>query len=613
MSKPLRTLFVEDSIKDVLRITVELENSGYSTSSERVETADELAAALKERPWDIIFSAYNLIRFSAAEALEILDRSGLDIPFIIIGDQIGEVATVSIMKEGAHDYLFKDNLERLIPAIERELHDAEIRKNHREAEVELLVAKQNYHTSMDDSPLGIRIINSRGEITYANQAILDLLGFESLEDHRSADPADYFTPKTYTEHLKRIALREQGKAGHERYELEIIGKDGAIKYLSAYRKAIVWDGEVQSQILYQDITEYRQAEELYRNLAENSPFGVYIVQDGLFRYINPAFQSYTGYFSDELLGTRPIELVHKEDAQSVRDSAIEMLKGQRSLPYEFRVVHKEGHIIWAMETVSSINFLGKRAALGNFVDITERKQMEEQLLVTDRLASIGELSSGIAHELNNPLTSVIMLSDILLEEKSPDELKQKLTMINTEAHRAIDIVQNLLTFARKHPKEKKSVDINETIESVLKIHAYEQKVSNIRVVTCLPQDLPRVTADGFQLQQVFLNIIINAEYSMLEAHGEGTLTITTAWSENTITISFADDGAGIAKENIGHLFDPFFTTKEEGKGTGLGLSICYGIITEHGGKIFAESTPGEGSVFYIELPVHHNGDKENCN
>jgi len=245
-------------------------------------------------------------------------------------------------------------------------------------------------------------------------------------------------------------------------------------------------------------------------------------------------------------------------------------------------------------------------------DTTERKKMEEQLIVTDRLASIGELSSGIAHELNNPLTAVIGFSDLLLARDLPDDIKEDLKVINREARRTAGVVGNLLTFARKHPEEKQSVDVNKVIQGVLELRAYEQRVNNIEVNTQFAPDLPEITANGFELQQVFINIIINAEHFMSEAHGRGTLTITTERAGDIIRASFADDGPGIPKENLGHLLSPFFTTKEVGKGTGLGLSICHGIITEHGGRIYAESDLGKGATFVIELPVT-NPDKGGAN
>jgi PAS domain S-box-containing protein len=255
---------------------------------------------------------------------------------------------------------------------------------------------------------------------------------------------------------------------------------------------------------------------------------------------------------------------------------------------------------------SSPLFNEKGEVTGSIVvarDITQQKRIEEQLILADRLASIGELSSGIAHELNNPLTSVIGFSQLLIEGDVPDNIKEDLSIVYSEAQRAASIVKNLLTFARKHTPVKQLSQINAVIEDVLRLRTYEQKVNNIEVEKHLATNLPEIMIDPFQMQQVFLNIIVNAEFAMLEAHNEGKLVITTEKSENIMRITFTDDGSGITKENLKHMFDPFFTTKEVGKGTGLGLSICHGIVTEHGGQIYARSGKGEGATFIIELPI----------
>jgi C4-dicarboxylate-specific signal transduction histidine kinase len=238
-----------------------------------------------------------------------------------------------------------------------------------------------------------------------------------------------------------------------------------------------------------------------------------------------------------------------------------------------------------------------------YQDITEQRKMQEQLMAQDRLASLGQLVSGIAHELNNPLTGVIGFSDMLLKRDLPDDVKADLKVINDEAMRTARIVKNLLTFARKQPEGKTAVDINENIRGVLNLRDHEQKVNNIRVITHFASDLPQVMGNSSQLQQVFFNIVINAEQAMLEAHGRGGLIITTEQMGDMVRVSFTDDGPGISPENMRKLFTPFFTTKEVGKGTGLGLSICYGIVTEHGGRIYAESEAGKGATFVVELPV----------
>ncbi len=309
---------------------------------------------------------------------------------------------------------------------------------------------------------------------------------------------------------------------------------------------------------------------------------------------------------DELTLNAFVDVVHPED----REYDLEHIQRgiEKGVPWdiEHRLLLKNGNIKW-IRAIGEPNLdeNGKVIQIIGIVqDITERKKMEEQLLTNDRLASIGELVSGVAHELNNPLTGIIGFADLLAGRKDlPDDVKEDLKLINKEARRTSNIVKNLLTFARKQPKEKQPTDLNKAIEVVLELRAYEQKVSNIQVNTQFTSDLPEIIANASDLQQVFLNIIVNAEYAMLEAHGKGTINITTERDGDIIRTSFADDGLGISEENLGHVFDPFFTTKEVGKGTGLGLSICHGIITEHGGRIYAESELGKGTTFIIELPV----------
>ncbi|HYK87368.1 MAG TPA: ATP-binding protein [Acidobacteriota bacterium] len=239
-------------------------------------------------------------------------------------------------------------------------------------------------------------------------------------------------------------------------------------------------------------------------------------------------------------------------------------------------------------------------------DISKERQLQQQLIQSEKLSAIGELISGIAHELNNPLTGVMGYSQLLqLRKDLDDRAKDNLLKINSLALRCQRIVQNLLSFARKQKPERTLCDINEVLERTVELRNYELQVNNIEIVRELDRQLPRTIADAHQLQQVFLNVITNAEQAMLEAHGKGKLTIRTrAENKNqTITVEIGDDGPGIAEAYLSRIFDPFFTTKEVGKGTGLGLSLSYGIIKEHGGDIYARSKAGEGSTFVIEVPI----------
>ena len=316
--------------------------------------------------------------------------------------------------------------------------------------------------------------------------------------------------------------------------------------------------------------------------------------------LNRAAERFVGRTPSEVIG-QPVANVLSGQPKLVE------LFGMASVPeerLEFKVEKGETQRYYDLHTSPLHDRRGQLTGrLIILTDITERKKIQEQLIVSDRLSSIGEFASGVAHEINNPLTSVVGFSDVLLEEDVPDDVKKYLKAINREARRAGMIIKNLLTFVRKHESVKQPTNINDAIKAVLQLRAYEQEENNIQVDTRFDPDLPENIADGYQLQQVFMNIIINAEHFMIKAHGKGTLTITTERAGDTIRASFTDDGTGIAQENLSHLFEPFFTTKKVGEGTGLGLSISYGIITEHGGRIWAESELGKGATFVVELPI----------
>jgi len=321
---------------------------------------------------------------------------------------------------------------------------------------------------------------------------------------------------------------------------------------------------------------------------------------------NQAAAKIFGFSSvEEVLEVDPLDFIRPEDKARISELAEKALFEQDSqLIYELGVVTKDGRKIWISATGARIIHEGRLAGLISFTDITEKRQQNERLIMADRLASIGELAAGTAHELNNPLTSVIGFAELLMEKDTPDYIRRDLAFIKSEAQRAITVTSNLLTFARKYAPEKRLNQINEIIEDILQLRAYAHKSNGIDIERHLAPNLPEIMVDYFQMQQVFLNIIINAEYFMTEAHKMGTLTITTKKQNNTVRISLADDGPGIPPENLSHIFDPFFTTKEPGKGTGLGLSICHGIVAEHGGQIYAKSQPGKGATILVELPIN---------
>jgi two-component system NtrC family sensor kinase len=234
----------------------------------------------------------------------------------------------------------------------------------------------------------------------------------------------------------------------------------------------------------------------------------------------------------------------------------------------------------------------------------QARLVQERLLQSEKMSSVGQLVSGVAHELNNPLTGITGFAQLLLvREDLPPDARKQIETIYAEAERASKIVSNLLTFARRRKAQKEPSNLNTLLERVLELRNYDLRVRNIETELDLDAALPATLADPNQIQQVFLNIIINAEQAMRTDGGEGTLRIATGVRGGAIIVSFQDSGPGMSAETIRRIFDPFFTTKEAGEGTGLGLTISYGIIEEHGGRIWAESAGGKGTTFFIELPV----------
>ena len=477
------------------------------------------------------------------------------------------------------------------------------------AEGALRKSEAKYRTLIGRLREGVYQTDLNGTYVTLNDAGARIFGFDSADQVIGK----YKTIDMYYDLSDRAKILEEIKrTGSFVGEVQVKKGDGTAIWMLTYNNTTLDEqgNIVGYQGTFSDITERKQVEEQIRQAAKEwrttfdsiTDLVSILDKDSKLIRVNKAFADIFKMKPKELLGKTCYEMIHGTNEPPTYCPHQETLRTKRPATTEF---FEPNLGIYLEENTSPI-FNEKGEVVGSVRvarDVTERKEMDEQLIMTGRLASIGELASGIAHELNNPLTSVIGFSQLLMEKEMPGDMREDLGIICSEAQRAAGTVKNLLTFARKHAPVKQVTQINNVIEDVLKLRAYEQKVNNIEVNRRFAPDLPEIMIDQFQMQQVFLNIIVNAEYFMTEAHKRGTLAITTERVGNTVRISFADDGPGIPKENLSRLFSPFFTTKDVGKGTGLGLSICHGIVSEHRGKIYVRSQLGKGATFAVELPI----------
>ena len=325
---------------------------------------------------------------------------------------------------------------------------------------------------------------------------------------------------------------------------------------------------------------------------------------GRISYATPRLAELTGYGVDELIGGDWLMLAKPEDHGTLRQVLQAALAG-RSTRSELSLVRKDGgsrHVSLGAVPLSDAGTV--TGMLGVASDLTEEVQLRSRLRQAEKLSALGELVSGVAHELNNPLTVIRGYAQLLLGREDAVGASRELQAITEHAERAAHIVQELLTFARERPPARQPVDLNAVLQSVLDLREREMAAAGIRVVRRLAPGLPRLQGDPYQLQQVFLNILTNAEQALAETGHEGLIEVSTSLTDDgQVVATIRDNGPGIPAAVADRIFDPFFTTKADRQGTGLGLSICYGIVNAHGGRIWADSIEGQGAAFSVVLPV----------
>ena len=458
---------------------------------------------------------------------------------------------------------------------------------------------------------GVYFCTPEGKLLDGNPTLVTMLGYVNKSDLLTLDPKALNVDPIQTPVLGRSA---DDRGGVRTREIQLRRRDGSVAICLDTSRA-VWD-EAGAIIRYQgtltDVTEQRkmesalrQQEQFREKLLESFP-DLILVVDLEERY------TFASSRIRDLLGYRPEELVEKK-IEALQDHSPEFLSLYRDVASgkqlfaasEYGALHRDGS--WRTMRASASQFFDSENKLSGVIfsvrDITVEKKLEQQIIQSERLAAMGQMIGGFAHELNNPLTTIVGVSDLLREGENSESRIKQLNMLHQQARRATEIVQNLMYFSRPPAPGKTPLNLSELVTRTLHLHAYSLRKSNITVDFLPEEGLPQITGDPHQLMQVFLNLLLNAEQAIREARDKGTLRIRLRKTDGHIQVVFEDDGPGIAPEILPNIFDPFYTTRRPGRGTGLGLSICKAVLKEHFGNIEATSAPGGGAVFTVSLPI----------
>ena len=509
MTESIRILLVEDSPTDAKLVIAELRRAGHTVEFERVEDPTAMRAAFDTRQWDVIICDWSMPRFSALGALGLLKESGLDLPFIIVSGTVGEELAVEAMRAGAHDYVLKDKLGRLAPAVERELRECKERQARRKAEAELGESEQRFRRLSESGVIGIVTSDVTGRILDANDTYLKMIGYSRDELLAGTLMWTELTPPEFTHLGIRAVEQLQASGAAAPWEMESFRKDGSLVPILV----------------------------------------------GAALLDHPRTIAFT------------VDLSERKRAEEGRKRAEDALRAS-----------------------------------------------EEQLRQAQKMEAVGRLAGGVAHDFNNLLSVVLSYCSFIQDELAAnDPMRADLEEIRRAGQRAADLTRQLLAFSRQQVAEPRIISLNEVLAHMDKM-LRRLVGEDIDVRMSHAADLGRAKADPGHVEQIIMNLVVNARDAMPEG---GTLTIETANVELDesytrdhlgarpgphVMVAVSDTGIGMDKATQQRIFEPFFTTKEKGKGTGLGLSTVFGIVQQSGGSIWVYSELDKGTTFKVYLP-----------
>lgn len=457
---------------------------------------------------------------------------------------------------------------------------------------------------------GVYISNAEGKLLEVNPALVSILGYETKDELLQLPPDQLNVEPGKEPVLGRVG----SQFGRTRTrEVRLRRKDGGVAVCVDTSTGVMEEGRiVRYQGTLVDVTEkramerrLRRQEEFRLHLLESFPDLILVLDlKGQYTFVSARIGDLLGYGPEQLLGKNVDNTENTSPELAALYKSVATGETSRT-SCEYGSRHKDGSWRTMLGMASPLlDSEGKPAGVIISVrDVTTEKKLEQQIIQSERLAAMGQMIGGFAHELNNPLTSILGMAELLQESETSEGARKQIAVLHKEARRAAEIVQNLQYFARPPAPGRSQVNLNELVQRTVQMQAYPLRKSNITVDFLPEPTIPAIVADPNQLMQVFLNLLLNAEQAIRESREKGTIRVRMGRKPDSVWIVFQDDGPGIAAENLAHIFDPFFTTKRPGRGTGLGLSICKTVLREHGGNIEAASAPDGGAVFTLTLPV----------
>jgi len=589
-------------------------NTGISLSIHTVETGDGAFEFIQKKKPDLILLDQ---RLPGMDGFSILEKIKTDIPVIFLTNLHDENFRSKVLELGAYDFIRKEDIQHdlVIKTRNALLQILQMRELKKTQEA-LQKSEEKYRALIENSDDCICLIDLDLNISLMSSGGVKLNKFTGPDE--AVGKSALAGIKEEYRNIMEDALEKAKKGEESRVNYESVNKTGEeICWESNVSPIKNHEGRIVNLMrISRDITERKYAvealqesEEKFRSLFEESKDVIFIADTkGEIMDMNRAGIDLFGYTKEEIQGMDLRKISADKDGETRLLEDIEEKGFVKD--FEVRLKKKDGTFLECLLCANpwkdrNGTIIGLQ---GIIRDITHEKLIQQQLIQSEKLSSVGTFVSGVAHELNNPLTIVMGFAQSLLQNKRnvlPEDIQHNLEVISEASERTVSIVRNLLKFSRRYKPGKATISIREVLEGTINLQESQMKASNIKIVKDYADNFCHVHADQNQLQQVFMNIIVNAIHAMKKCKEKNIFTMKTVLEENDVVITFENTGSSIPEESIGKIFDPFYTTKKVGEGTGLGLYVSYGIIKDHNGKMWVENVGNSGVRFSITLQTAH--------